>query len=188
MATKTAILNAADMTLVMVAENKEQIKACLGETPDAFVLVTNKTFVASEQYKTFKDMCTKPKTAEEIEQDRLDAEAAKAAGEDINNAGANKAKRASASDLKGDYHLTKDLPACAEDHPKFPIWAAIAGNKTVETAKAACPATNPARKTSGTYSFASEFRYFLKTGYVKMGLEEAKVDGETNAEPEQAAA
>lgn len=172
---KTAVLLAATMTLVGTADTKEAIKALKGDKPDTdFVEVTAKTFTASEQYPTFKAMCTPPKSAEEIakEQEAADAKAkekAEKAAAKISDAGANKAKRASAGDLAGEYHLTKDLPACADTHAKYPIWVAIAGNTTVEAAKAACPAVNPPRATSGVYTFTSEFRYFLKTGYVAMG-------------------
>lgn len=179
---KTAVLLAATMSLVGTADTKEAIKALKGDKPDTdFVEVTAKTFTASEQYPTFKAMCTPPKSAEEIAKEqevadakakeKADKEAAKAKAKEakIGDAGANKKQRASAGDLTGEYHLTKDLPACAETHAKYPIWVAIAGNTTVETAKAACPAVNPPRATSGVYTFTSEFRYFLKTGYVVMG-------------------
>jgi hypothetical protein len=166
---KIALLLAASNTLFAVCANKENVKFVMGDRPaEDFIEVTAKNFTPSEQYPTFKDLCTVPKTEAELAQEAED-KAAAAANPDIADAGAAKKTRASAADLVGEYHLVKDLPACAEDHPKFPIWAAIAQNGTVEDAKAACPAVNPLRKTNGVYTFTSEFRYFLKTGYVAMG-------------------
>jgi hypothetical protein len=86
--------------------------------------------------------------------------------------------------LEGEYHLVKALPACADDHPKKPIWVAIESNTDIALAKAACPETNPPRKTNGVYTFASEFRYFIKTGYVAMGAAPAT---EQPTEEQQAA-
>lgn len=195
MAAITAILAAASLDLIGTANTKDLIKFVQGELKDdEVVLVTAKTFEASERYPTFKAMCTKPLTQEELDakaKSDADDAAQKAADKEagIESAGANKRTRASSGDLAGAYHLTKDLPACAEDHPKYPIWVAIAQNNTVEDAKAACPAVNPPRKTSGVYTFTSEFRYFIKTGYAAMGVEPAKeeVAAETAA-PEAATA
>jgi hypothetical protein len=93
-----------------------------------------------------------------------------------------KATRPGVVPLEGEYHIIKPLPACADDHPKKPIWVAIESNNTVEAAKAACPAVNPPRKTNGVYTFASEFRYFLNTGYIGMGAQPEVTEPEQQAE------
>jgi hypothetical protein len=147
----TAVLNASDLSLAGKANTKAEIAAIVGETPDNFVLVTRKEFEPSEQYATFDAMIGKVK-AEKPAKEPKPATA-----------------RAGAPALEGEYHLLKPLPACADDHPKKPIWVAIESNTTVEAAKAACPEVNPPRKTNGVYTFASEFRYFLKAEYVAMG-------------------
>lgn len=139
----TVVLNAEDMSRVAVCNNKKELKEYEG---DAFVFVTAKTFVESEQYPTW---------------DELQGKEAKATptGE--------KAPRTSLPEDSA-YELVKALPAVAADHPKATIWNAINENRTIAEAKAACPETNPARKTKGSYSFTSEFRYFMRTGYVKL--------------------
>lgn len=79
--------------------------------------------------------------------------------------------RPAAPALEGPYYMLKPLPPVADDHPKKPIWDAVVANEggTCEQAKAACPTEAPLRKTSGKYTFNSEFRYFLKTHYVALG-------------------
>jgi hypothetical protein len=197
---KIAVLLAATLDVLGVASNREEVNALRDDRAEDEILeVTAKTFQPSDKYKTFKDMCLtkeerEAKAAEEQkkadekaakEKAKADAKAAKEAS--IADAGANKAKRASPGDLTGTYRIVKPLPACADDHPKKPIWVAIEQNSTVETAKAACPEVNPPRKTSGVYTFTSEFRYFLKTGYVAMGDgshdEAVKTEGEAADQP-----
>jgi hypothetical protein len=97
-----------------------------------------------------------------------------------------KKTRATATKLSGPYHFLKGLPNTSEDHPKYVIWQAIASNDTVEAAIASCPTDLPARKTSGSYSFASEFRYFLKKGFVVMGTA-PEVSEDTSEDPTEAA-
>jgi hypothetical protein len=162
----TAVLNASDLSLAGTAKTKTEIAAIVGETPDNFVLVTRKDFVESEQYATFDAMC------------------GKVAAEKAPKAPKEPSTRPGVTPLEGEYHLVKALPACADDHPKKPIWVAIESNTDIALAKAACPETNPPRKTNGVYTFASEFRYFIKTGYVAMGAAPAT---EQPTEEQQAA-
>lgn len=145
----TAVLHASDLSLAGTAKTKKEIAEIVGENVDNFVCVTRKEFEPSEQYASFDAMCGK-------------AKAEKPAAEP-------KAPREGATPLDGEYHIVKAFPATADDHPKKPIWNAISDNTDVAAAKAACPAENPKRKTNGVYTFASEFRYFLKAGYVAMG-------------------
>lgn len=190
---RTVVIDKETNEFIGVAENKEGLKFLLGErAEDTVNLITSKNFEASEQYATFKDLYTAAKPKDESAGDEQGGDTG---GEDIAAAGANKTKRSSSIKLEGAYHLTKALPPCADDHPKKPIWDAIANNTTVEDAKAACPAVNPPRKTNGVYTFASEFRYFLKTGYAVMGeapaadeAGEAQTDGTEAQETEEAAA
>lgn len=164
----TAVLNAADMSLAGKANTKAEIAAIVGENADQFVLVTRKEFQPSEQYATFDAMLGKVKA------EKPAAEA--------------KPARAGATPLEGEYHLIKALPPTADDHPKKPIWTAIESNTDVAAAKAACPVENPKRKTNGVYTFASEFRYFIKAGYVGMGAApEAAEQGEVEEGEQQAA-
>lgn len=181
---KTAIINIATGALVGLGQsagtNKMVIEAA-GLTEDQVKLVTAKNFEPSDEFKTFKDL-----TMTQEDRDAAAAKAAEkaqAAAEKAAKAAeaGEKAPRAKSSDLAGEYHILKPFPATAADHPKMPIWEAISGNNTVEAAKAACPETNPPRKTNGVYTFTSEFRYFLKAGYVGMGAAPEPVD---TAEPE----
>jgi hypothetical protein len=123
------------------------------EGQEGVEFVTKKSFKASDDHKSWDEMIGKAKPIEESEE--------KVA----------KTPRTAAVVLSGPYHLLKPLPATPADHPKMPIWNAIVENsgKTCEEAIADCPKENPKRKTNGVYTFASEFRYFLKAGYVAMG-------------------
>jgi len=152
----TAVLNAADLSLAGKANTKAEIAAIVGEQADQFVLVTRKDFQPSDQYATFDEMLGK------VRKEKPAAEP--------------KPARAGVTPIEGEYHLVKPFPATADDHPKKPIWNAIEANTDVAAAKAACPAENPKRKTNGVYTFASEFRYFLKAGYVAMGAAPAAAD------------
>lgn len=151
---KTAVVSKADGLLIKVISTAAEKKEFEGQDVD---FVTAKTFTPTEKYASFDEMIGKVKPME--------------GGDDMSQAGANKGKRGNATPLEGAYHLLKPLPPTADDHPKKPIWNAIVENNggTVEAAKAACPAENPKRRTNGVYTFASEFRYFLKAGYVAMG-------------------
>lgn len=146
---QTAVVSKEDGGLVKFCKTAEELQEFDGR--EDVSLVTRKSFEASEKYPSFDELVGKVKPV-----------AAPAASE---------SKRAAAPALSGPYHLLKPLPAVAEDHPKKPIWDAIVANNggTAEAAKAACPEKNPPRRTSGFYTFSSEFRYFLKTGYVAMG-------------------
>lgn len=140
----TVVLNAETLERVAVCTNKKQLKEFAG---DEFVFVTKDSFSESDKYPTWDEMQGKePKPVKEP------------------------SERAPRTSLPEDsqYEIVKPLPGVAEDHPKAPIWEAIANNVTISGAKADCPAENPKRKTSGSYSFTSEFRYFLRTGYIKL--------------------
>lgn len=147
---KTAVLNAADMTLAGVAKTKAEIAAIVGDTPDNFVLVTNKTFEASEQHPTFGEMC-----GEEVV---VKAEAVE---------GEVKARKASET-LTGEYHIAKPPQPVAPDHGRAPFIDAILANTDVDAAKAACPEKTPRAK-NGFFTFGSEFRYLITRGVVVMG-------------------
>lgn len=188
---KTAILRKTDNTLVGIGQSAGTIKLVLDGASlkeEDVVLVTAKTFEPSEQYPTFKDMTmTKEerdeaaKKAAEADKVKADKEAAKA---EKDKAKAEKAANKPAgtgtrntAPLEGPYYVAKPFPSTPADHPKMPIWEAIANNVTVEAAKAACPAVNPPRKTSGVYTFNSEFRYLLNTGYVATGERPEATEG-----------
>ena len=184
---KTAVLNKETQDLIGIGQSPSTSKLVYegaGLTEDQVVLVTAKDFTPSDRYPTFKDMCmtaaerdeaaAKAKEKEEAdakkaadkeakEKERAEKKAAKAAEQ------GDKPKRERGDALSGEYHVAKAFPATREDHPKMPIWKAIAENNDVDAAKAACPAENPKRMTNGVYTFNSEFRYFLRTGYVVMG-------------------
>ncbi len=145
---KTAVLNAADMTLAGVANTKAEIAALVGETPDAFVLVTKKSFEASEQHPTFGEMCG-------------DEVVVKAETE-------TKAPRARAETLSGEYHIAKQPAPVAPGHGREAFIAGILANTDVEAAKAACPEKTPRAK-NGFFTFGSEFRYLVTRGVVVMG-------------------
>lgn len=133
--------------------------------------VTSKTFKPTEQFATWDEMIGNAKPVEG-EAPVKETKAAKTPKEPKAPKEPKPASdRPAPAALEGAYHLLKPLPTTPADHPKMPIWNAIESNngKTVAEAKAACPAENPKRKTSGVYTFASEFRYFLKTGYAAMG-------------------
>lgn len=197
---KIAVLLAADMSILGVASTKAEVTALKGDRKDdEIVEVTAKTFTPSEQYASFKEMCMTPEEREAAqaeakrkadekaakEKEKADKKAQREA--DIAAAGANKVKRSSPSDLTGEYHLVKPLPPCADNHAKKPIWNAIANNTDVEAAKKACPEVNPPRATSGVYTFTSEFRYFLKTGYVAMGAKPEAAESGDSSEAEAGA-
>lgn len=200
---KTAVLNKESRDLIGIAQSEGTAKLVAegaGLTLEQVELVTAKTFAADDRYPTFKDMClteaeraaakeaadkaaadkaTKDQEKEAKRKEREEAKAKKAAEQ------GDKPKRERAGALEGEYHVVKPFPATAADHPKMPIWSAIANHTTIEDAKAACPAENPKRKTNGVYTLASEFRYFLRTGYVAMGP--APEVSEQPAEEKQAA-
>lgn len=158
---KTAVLNKEDKTLIKVVSTAEEKKEFDGR--DDVVFMVSKNFEPTEQFKTWEEMIGKVKPVEEGE-----------------------AKpKAAAAPLEGPYYMLKPLPPVAADHPKKPIWDAIVANegKTCADAKAACPAENPSRKTSGKYTFASEFRYFLKTHYVALGEKPEGYDYTAHAKP-----
>jgi hypothetical protein len=144
---KYAVLKASDMSLVTVCNNKKELKEYLTED---FVVVTKATFVPDEQYETFAQLC-----GEEV---------AVAEGKPA------RAPRAPRTTLptEGGYEILREFSVISEEHPKFPIWEAISNNRTIEQARAACPAENPKRRTSGVYTFLSEFRYFIRAGYIKL--------------------
>lgn len=161
-----AVVKNEDQSFLGLATSKATAAIIRGDlAEDAVTLVTKKDFVPSDKYATWDDLIGKPKKEPKEKKESTGT-------------------RANATPLEGEYHLAKPLPACADDHPKKPIWVAIESNTNVDAAKAACPAENPKRKTNGVYTFASEFRYFLKTGYVAMGA--APEQGEEQSE-EQAA-
>lgn len=191
---KTAVIYAVDFVLAGVGKSKAEVKTIIGEQdPDLFILVTAKTFVASEQHPSFGEMCG------EVTEVKQEAEVAEPipvldeSGNHVHDEEGNptfvtveKKVRAVSLPLEGEYHLLKEFPSTSVEHPKFPIWIAIAENSTVEAAVAACPAEAPARKTSGTYSFSSEFRYFLKKGFVAMGPAGEQVEESVDQEVEEA--
>lgn len=179
---KTAIINKETQDLVGVAQSEGTAKLVYegaNLTAEQVDLVTAKNFTASDRYPTFKDMCMTQAERDEAAkkaQEKADADAKKAQEKEAKakqktekaaNKGEGKAR--TSVPTEGEYHIKKAFPATRADHPKMPIWEAIANNTTVEAAKAACPAENPKRMTSGVYTFNSEFRYFLQAGYVGMG-------------------
>lgn len=183
---KTAILYAEDFVLAGVGKSKAEIATVIGEqAAENFILVTAKSFVASEQHPTFAEMCGEepvpakvPKAPKEPKEVKT-VDPVPVLNEDGTHAcddegqllfvSVEKKTRISAVPLAGQYTQLKAFPSTNVDHPKFPIWEAIASNSTVEEAIAACPTELPARKTKGSYSFSSEFRYFLKKGFVVLG-------------------
>lgn len=206
---KTAVLNKETQDLIGIGQSPSTSKLvyeAAGLTEEQVQLVTAKDFAPSDRYATFKDMClTEAERKDAVE--KADKAAADKAAKDAEKAekAANKppkapkapkpegaATRSRVNDLTGEYHIVKPFPATAADHPKMPIWTAIAENTTFEAAKAACPEVNPPRKTNGVYTFSSEMGYFLRTGYVAAGAKaEAAAEAdvaEENAEGEQAAA
>lgn len=139
-----------DGNFIKTIEKKDEKKEFEGQE---VTYVTKKDFQASDKYASFDELIGKVKVVE---------------GEE---APADEPARPAAAKLTGAYHLLKPLPPTADDHPKKPIWNAIEAlnGGTVEEAMEACPKENPKRKTSGVYTFNSEFRYFLKAGYAAMG-------------------
>lgn len=180
---KTAILLKATGLVIGTttgsAELNKMVIEGAGVTDADVELVTAKNFQPTEHYKTFKEMSMTQEERDAAAQKAADAEKAKAEKEEAKKAReAAKAEKANkpksertrnTAPLEGEYHIVKSFPATPADHPKMPIWEAIANNTTVEAAKAACPEKNPPRKTNGVYTFNSEFRYFLNTGYVALG-------------------
>lgn len=187
---KTAIVNKETGVVVGVTTGSEALNKMVlegaGLTAEQVELVTAKNFQPSEKYPTFKDMTLTDADREEAAkkaQEKADAEAKKASDKAAKDAEkAKKAEERAAAKaakgegstrntvpLEGEYHIIKAFPATRADHPKMPIWEAIANNSTVEAAKEACPKENPKRRANGVYTFNSEFRYFLKAGYVGMG-------------------
>lgn len=169
---KTAVLNKEDKTLIKVVDTAEEKKEFDGR--DDVIFMVKKNFEPTSQFQSWDEMIGKVKPVEQGAEGQAEGEA--------------KAKREPAAALEGNYYLLKPLPAVAEDHPKKPIWDAIRNNDggTCEDAKAACPAENPKRKTNGVYTFASEFRYFLKTGYVALGVKPEGFDYTAEAEAKAA--
>lgn len=168
----TAVLK--DGKFVKVVTSAEEKKEFEGQ--EGITFMTKKQFEANDTYASWDEMIGKAKPVAEGE-------------------GAEKKEKRPVPELKGPYHLLKPLPACADDHPKKPIWVAIEANtgKTCEDAIAACPKENPKRKTSGVYTFASEFRYFLNTGYAALGEapeghDHTKVEAKPKREPKAKAA
>ncbi len=140
----TAVLNSLG-ALVAFCKTTEELAAHTEEHGDVFV--TKKSYAPTEGQPSWDELSGKVKVSDPSD--------------------APKTRRA-ALPLEGNYTITKALPTVAEDHPKKPIWDAINANTSIEAAKAACPVENPKRKTSGTYSFSSEFRYFVKTGHITL--------------------
>ena len=150
---KTAILNAATLELMGVGKNKAEIAAIMGEDPaDSFVQVTKKTFVADETYASFEELC-----GEVTEVDTAEA------GEVTE-----KAPRARAETLAGEYHVIKQPAPVPEGHGREGFIAGIMANTDVEAAKAACPDKTPRAK-NGFFTFGSEFRYLITRGVIAMG-------------------
>lgn len=162
---KTAVLNKEDKTLIKVVDTAEEKKEFDGR--EDVVFMTSKNFEPTEQFQSWDEMTGKVKKAELAEGEAK--------------------PKAPVTELTGPYYIAKPLPNTAHDHPKWPIWEAIIANdgKTCEQAKAACPQENPKRKTSGVYTFASEMRYFVKTGYILLA---EKPDGFDPAASLEAAA
>lgn len=160
----TAVLNKADKTLIKVAKTADEKKEFDGR--DDVVFMTSKNFEATEQFATWEEMIGK---VQKVEGDEAKAKPA-------------------ATPLTGSYYILKPFPETREDHPKKPIWDAVIANdgKTCEEAKAACPAENPKRMTNGVYTFNSEFRYFLKAGYVALGDKPEGYDYTAHAKPAKA--
>lgn len=144
---KTAVLNKDTKELIKICDTAAEKKEFEGKD---VIFMVSKNFEPTPQFSTWDEMIGKAKPVET-------AEPAK--------------PKSAPVALEGQYHLLKPLPPTAEDHPKMPIWHAIVVNNggTVAEAKAACPTENPKRKTSGVYTFNSEFRFFLKAGYAAMG-------------------
>lgn len=162
---KTAVLNKETKDLIAVVTTAADKKEFDGR--DDVEFVTKKGFEASDKYKSWEEMIGEAKPVEEPQE----AEA--------------KAKRETTPLAdESQYHLLKPFPATADDHPKKPIWTAIEKNNngTIADAKADCPKENPKRKTRGVYTFSSEFRYFLKAGYVALG---AAPDGHDHTKVEE---
>lgn len=150
--TTIAVLDKAGKFIktIQAAEDKKEFEG------QEVTYLTKKQFKENDLYKSWDEMIGKVKVVEG------DGKAAE---------GGDKPAKAPVAELTGAYHLLKPLPACPDDHPKKPIWVAIEANNngTCEAAKEACPKENPKRKTNGVYTFASEFRYFLKAGYIALG-------------------
>lgn len=159
---KTAVLNKEDKTLIKVVNTADEKKEFDGR--EDVVFMTSKNFEPTEQYKSWDEMTGKVKVADKAEGDAK--------------------PKAPVTELSGPYYIAKPLPNTSHDHPKWPIWEAIIANdgKTCEDAKAACPKDNPKRKTNGVYTFSSEMRYFVKTGYVLLAEKPEGFDHSSAAE------
>jgi hypothetical protein len=146
---KTAILNAADMTLAGVANTKAEIAAIVGDTPDAFVLVVKKQFEATEQHPSWEEMCGEVVVVEPTE-------------------ATEKAPRSPAVALAGPYHFLKPIPPLPADSPRQSFIDAITTSDTVEAAAALCP-EKVARAKNGFFTFNTEFRYLMRLNIVALG-------------------
>lgn len=138
----TVVFDAESMDRVAVCKNQKELKEYKGEN---FVHVTKETFAPSDTYPTWDSLIGK---------------------EPKEKKGASERAPRTFLPEDSDYEIVKPLMVCSENHPKFPIWEAIANNTSIAEAKAACPKENPKRATNGTYTFTSEFRYFLRTGHI----------------------